>query len=485
MGTKDPTAGTSLEAVIGLEVHVQLKTRSKMFCACENRFGAEPNSLTCPVCLGLPGSLPVVNRAAVESAVRVGLSCGSRIALYTKFDRKNYFYPDLPKNYQISQFDLPIAEGGAVPIHMDGVRRSIGLVRVHLEEDAGKNIHVAGKPESWVDLNRCGVPLLEIVSCPEMHTPEEAGAYLRMLRLMLLYLGVSDCNMEEGSLRCDSNVSIRPRGSAVLETRAEIKNLNSFTNVENAIGHEISRQMKLRAEGRPVVQQTLLYDAERDETRVLRSKEEAHDYRYFPDPDLAPLHLDPAWIEGLRAGLPEMPIARIERFQEALGLPKYQAEVLGRDKEAADYFEEALRSYPGAQDLANFILNIVLEDVNSRGVSIRELGLSPSRLASLLRAMEAGLVSRPRARDLYRAMLSRDAPVEEIVASQGLGQISEEGELRRAVAEALEAHPSAVEDVKNGKKNSVNFLMGQVMRRTRGQGNPAVIVKLIEESLGA
>jgi aspartyl-tRNA(Asn)/glutamyl-tRNA(Gln) amidotransferase subunit B len=414
----------------------------------------------------------------------VGLACGSRISLYTKFDRKNYFYPDLPKNYQISQFDLPIAEGGSVDIELEGVRRSIGLVRVHLEEDAGKNIHVAGRPESWVDLNRCGVPLLEIVSRPEMHTPEEAGAYLRMLRLVLLSLGVSDCNMEEGSLRCDSNVSIRPRGSSALETRAEIKNLNSFTNVEKAIGHEISRQMKLRAEGRPVVQQTLLYDAERDETRVLRGKEEAHDYRYFPDPDLAPLHLEPAWIEELRAGLPELPLARMERFQATLGLPRYQAEVLGRDKDAAYYFEEALRSYPGAQELANAILNIVLEDVNERGVSIRELGLSPSRLASLLRAVDSGLVSRQRARDLYRAMLSSEASVEELVVSRGLGQISEEGELRGLVREVLEAHPSAVEDVKKGKKNSVNFLMGQVMRRTRGQGNPGVIVKLIEECLG-
>lgn len=481
----DPTDGTPFEAIIGLEVHVQLGTRSKMFCGCENRFGAEPNSLTCPVCLGHPGSLPVVNRVAIEHAVKVGLACGSSVARFTKFDRKNYYYPDLPKNYQISQYDLPIASGGQVEMLLDGEPRKVGLIRIHLEEDAGKNIHAVDRPESRVDLNRTGVPLLEIVSLPELRAPVEAGAYLRMLRLIMLYLGVSDCNMEEGSLRCDSNVSIRPRGSDHLETRTEIKNLNSFTHVEEALDFEIQRQMGIRAAGREVVQETRLYDPDRRETRPMRSKEEAQDYRYFPDPDLAPIRLEDSWIEGIRRRLPELPLQRHSRFVEDLGVSTYHAEVLVRDPELAGYFEECLRFHERPRELANWMLNAVMEEMNARGVGAREIGISPQRLAELVKAVEAGRVSHQKSRDVFKAMLGNEADVGATIRSLGLEQISDDAFLRGAVVDAIAANPAAAEDVKAGKKKSVNFLVGQVMRKTKGQGNPTIIARLVEEILGS
>ena len=480
----DPTDGTPLEAVIGLEVHCQLKTRTKMFCSCENRFGAEPNSLVCPVCLGHPGSLPVVNRKAVEYAIKVGLACGCEIARFTKFDRKNYYYPDLPKNYQISQYDLPICKGGSVDVAGEGTSHRIGLVRIHLEEDAGKNIHADGAAESWVDLNRAGVPLLEIVSQPDMRTPEEAGAYLRMLRLIMLYLDVSDCNMEEGSLRCDVNVSIRPRGSTRLETRTEIKNLNSFTNIENALVHEIRRQMKLRESGQPVIQQTLLFDPQRGETRVLRGKEEAHDYRYFPEPDLAPLTFTEESLAAAGATLPELPAARLRRFQSDLGLGAYHADVLVRDVGLANFFEEAVAKYAKPQAVANWVVNALLEEMNARGLGAQEAGISPGRLADLVRAIDEGKVSNQKARDVFKAMLGNEKDVAAAIRELGLEQISDDGILRGAVRDVLRAHPGPVDDVRKGKKNSVNFLVGQVMRSTKGQANPGMVLKMIEEELG-
>ena len=478
--TKGLAEDSPFEAVIGLEVHVQLGTRSKMFCGCENRFGAVPNSLVCPVCLGFPGSLPVANETAIEYAVRVGLACGCTIATATKFDRKNYFYPDQPKNYQISQFDQPICSGGAVSMYVDGTKRSVRLNRIHLEEDAGKNVHVDGEPTSWVDLNRTGVPLIEIVSEPEMRSPEEAGAYMRMLRQIMLYLGVSDCNMEEGSLRCDSNVSIRPRDSKELETRTEIKNLNSFTNVENAVAYEIRRQVKLRQQGEAIVQETRLFDPDRGETRSMRGKEEAHDYRYFPDPDLAPLRLDKDWIEGIRADLPELPLERCDRFQDVLGLSAYHAEVLTKDKEVADFLEATLAEGASTQEAANWVVNAVREEMNTRNVGVGEIGLTPARLAALVAAINADKVSKQKARDVFRGMLGTDASVEEVIERLGLGQISDDSVLREAVQRVLAAHPEAVEDVRQGKKQSVNFLMGQVMRETKGKANPGVIAKMIQ-----
>jgi aspartyl-tRNA(Asn)/glutamyl-tRNA(Gln) amidotransferase subunit B len=481
----DPTEGTPFEAVIGLEVHVQLKTRSKMFCGCENRFGAEPNTLTCPVCLGHPGSLPAVNRQAVESAMRVGLACGCEIARSTKFDRKNYYYPDLPKNYQISQYDVPICKGGGIEIYVGEEKRRIGLTRIHLEEDAGKNIHAEGLPESWVDLNRAGVPLLEIVSQPDLRTPDDAGAYLRTLRLILLYLGVSDCNMEEGSLRCDVNVSIRSRGSDRLETRTEIKNLNSFTNIENALAHEIRRQIKVRSNGGQIEQQTLLYDPARGETRVMRGKEEAHDYRYFPEPDLTPMAFTAEAIAAVREGLPELPVARFERFQRQLGLPAYHADVLIRDREMADYFEECLRLYPQPQPVANWVVNAIREEANARGVTAAAAGVSPARLADLVRAIEEGKVSNQKARDVFKAMLGNETPVSDVIRALGFEQISDDSFLRDAVKAAIAEHPGPSEDVRKGKKGSINFLVGQVMRRTKGQANPGMVARLVEELLGS
>jgi len=472
------------EAVIGLEVHVQLNTRTKMFCGCENRFGAEPNTLVCPVCLGHPGSLPVINKKAIECSVTVGLACGCDIAGSTKFDRKNYYYPDLPKNYQISQYDMPLCKGGGVLIHVGEEERRIRLTRIHLEEDAGKNIHSETEPESWVDLNRTGVPLLEIVSEPDLRTPEEAGAYLRMLRLIMLYLGVSDGNMEEGSLRCDVNVSIRPSGSEQLETRTEIKNLNSFTNVEKALAHEIRRQVKVRSQGEEIVQQTLLFDPERGETRAMRGKEEAHDYRYLPDPDLAPLKLGEEWVEGLRATLPELPIAKYERFQESFGLSAYLAGILHRDPALAAFFEESVQLYNKPQPVANWVVNAVLEETHTRGRPVSEIGLSPQRLAELVRSIDEGKVSNQKARDVFKALLGNEKGVEEVIKSLGLEQISDDSLLKEVVEEVIKAHPGPVDDVRQGKKNSINFLVGQVMKRTRGQANPGMVMKMIEKSVG-
>ena len=478
----DPAAGTAYEAVIGLEVHVQLNTATKMFCACKNQFGAEANSQTCPVCVGMPGSLPVINLHAVESTVCAGLACGCEIASFTKWDRKNYYYPDLPKGYQISQYDLPLCGKGAVEFYVGSTKKRTRLSRIHLEEDAGKNIHVEGQPESWVDLNRAGVPLLEIVSEPDIRTPEEAGAYMRMLRLIMLYLEISDCNMEEGSLRCDANVSIRPRGSTELQTRCEIKNLNSFTNVENALAHEIKRQIEICTSGRQVVQETRLYDPERGVTRAMRGKEEAHDYRYFPEPDLAPLTLAPDLIEAKRQALPELPLARLERFQESVALSPYHAEVLVRDRAMADYFEASHELYPTSpREIANWVVNNVREEMNARGVDASDIGVSPQRLVDLVKATEEGKVSKQKARDVFKAMLGNDKSAVEVIEALGLSQISDDSLLRRAVEEVIAEQPKAVGDVREGKKQSVNFLVGQVMRKTKGKANPGMVAKMIQE----
>jgi len=472
------------ESVIGLEVHVQLSTRTKMFCRCQNRFGAPPNSQTCPVCLGHPGTLPVINRAAVESAVRAGLACGSEIARYTKFDRKNYYYPDLPKNYQISQYDLPICAGGVVDFFSGGRRRRVGLVRIHLEEDAGKNIHAAGLPESHVDLNRAGVPLLEVVSAPDLRTPEEAGAYLKMLRLIMVHLGVSDCNMEEGSLRCDANVSIRPRGSDQLETRTEIKNINSFSFVMSALEYEIGRQIEVREGGGKIVQETRLYDSARDETRPMRGKEEAHDYRYFPEPDLAPIEIDEGWLARLREGMPPLPIARMDRYMNECGLPYYDADVLVQDRQVAEYFEECLKLSPSAKALSNWLINEVFGLMNQQKLGIRELGLPPGRLVELVQSVESGTVSKAGGRDLFPRIVGSTRPIAEIVAEMGIAQVSDDSFIRREVEAVVAENPSVVEDLRKGKKNAQNFLVGQVMRRTKGKANPAAVSEMIGKITG-
>ena len=473
------------EPVIGLEVHVQLSTRTKMFCRCANRFGAEPNSLTCPVCLGHPGSLPVINEQAIESAIRLGLACGCTIARSSKFDRKNYFYPDLPKGYQISQFDQPICDGGQVDFFVDGKKQTVGLVRIHLEEDAGKNIHAHGSSVSTVDLNRAGVPLLEIVSRPDIHSPEEAGAYLKTLRLILVRLGVSECNMEEGSLRCDANVSIRPRGATHLETRCEIKNVNSFTFVMNALEHEIARQIALREAGETIVQETRQYDAERDETRSMRGKEEAHDYRYFPEPDLPPLQVSEATIAALRPTIPEHPVIWMERAMRERELSFYDAEVLVQDRAISEYFDACVALGASPKAVSNWLVNDVFQILNTRKCSVGEIGLPPDRLVELVRVVEKGEISKQGGRDLLPRLLGNTRPIGEIIAEMGLVQISDDSFLRKEAEAVFAEHAAVVQDLKSGKKNALNFLVGQVMRRTKGKANAAAVSAVIQQLAGS
>ena len=469
------------ETVIGLEVHCQLRTLSKMFCRCENRFGAPPNSLTCPVCLGHPGTLPVINETAVEYAILAGLALDCEIGRETKFDRKNYFYPDQPKNYQISQFDMPICLGGHVRVATEGTERDIRLVRIHLEEDAGKNIHAEGRPKSMVDLNRAGTPLLEIVSEPDIRRPLEAAEYLRTLRLMMLYLGISDCNMEEGSLRCDCNVSIRSRGSDKLETRTELKNLNSFTAVASALEYEIARQIEVRESGGEIVQETRLYDPDRNETRSMRGKEEAHDYRYFPEPDLAPLKIDDKRLEACRAKLPRLPDEVRERFFGVYGLPEYDTGLLVEDPAAVVFFERCAELYSEPKKISNWIINDLFQEKNERKVSFGELSLTPERLVELLETVDRKEVSHQGGRDVLKRLFEQDAPVAKLISELGLGMISDDSVIRDAVKKALADNPSVVEDVKSGKKNAGNFLMGQVMKATKGKANPGEVMRLITE----
>ncbi|GFN22255.1 Asp-tRNA(Asn)/Glu-tRNA(Gln) amidotransferase subunit GatB [Thermanaeromonas sp. C210] len=473
------------EAVIGLEVHVELKTESKAFCSCTTAFGGEPNTHVCPVCLGLPGVLPVINRRMVEFGLRTALALNCTIAPMCKFDRKNYYYPDLPKNYQISQYDMPLARNGYLEIEVDGEKKRIGITRVHMEEDAGKLIHVEGPngDYSLVDYNRAGVPLLEIVSEPDLRSPEEARAYMEKLKAILEYIDVSDCKMQEGSLRCDANVSVRPKGATSFGTKTEVKNMNSFRALQRALSYEIQRQIELLEKGERVVQETRAWDEDKQVTYTMRSKEEAHDYRYFPEPDLVPLAIDQEWIEKVRAGLPELPDARRERLVRQYGLPEYDAGIITGSRALADYFERAVALFPDAKQVSNWLMGDFLRLLNAQGLEPNQAPVTPENLAELLKLQEEGVISIKIAKQVFEEMFATGKGAREIVQAKGLVQISDVAELTPIVERVLASHPKVVEDYRNGKEKALGFLVGQVMKETKGKANPSLVNKLLKERL--
>jgi aspartyl-tRNA(Asn)/glutamyl-tRNA(Gln) amidotransferase subunit B len=475
------------EPVIGLEVHAQLLTRTKLFCGCANRFGAQPNTLVCPVCLALPGALPVPSRRSVTLALRAALALGCRVNEVSVFERKNYFYPDLPKGYQISQYERPLAVDGTIEVAgADGARRGVRVQRVHMEEDAGKLLHEGfawSDAKSGVDLNRAGVPLIEIVSAPDLRSPEEAHQYLTALRAVLLFAEVSDCNMEEGSLRCDANVSVRPRGQQALGTRAEIKNLNSFRNVARAVEHEIARQVAVVESGGTVVQETRLWNADRGETLPMRSKEEAHDYRYFPEPDLPPLLVDAAWVEQVRAGLPELPAARRERFAAEYGIPAYDAGVLTQERALADYFEAAAAASGDPKSASNWVMTEVLRKLKDDARPLADCPVSPAGLAALLKLVSAGTISGKIAKDVFEKMWATGEEPARIVEREGLSQVSDERALAAIAAELVAASPEQAASYRAGKTAALGWFVGQVMKRTGGRANPQLVNALLRQAL--
>lgn len=472
------------EVVIGLEVHAQLKTKSKIFCSCSTQFGAGPNENTCPVCTGMPGMLPVLNTRAVEYAVKMAMAVDCTVNRRSLFARKNYFYPDLPMGYQISQFELPVAEHGHIIIHTDKGEKRIGITRIHMENDAGKNIHSATDNASYVDLNRAGVPLIEIVSEPDMRSAEEAVAYLKSLRAILVYLGICDGNLEEGSFRCDANVSIRPRGQREFGTRAELKNMNSFRNIQRAIEYEVERQIDLVEDGDQVVQETRLFDAAKGVTRSMRGKEEAHDYRYFPDPDLLPLIIGEEQMVRWRSELPELPEARYHRFQEALGLPEYDAQVLTAEKEVADYFEAALAVYNEPKKISNWVMGEVMRELNDRGVTLAECKLCPGDLGKLVKLVDDGLVSGTIAKNVFKELFETGGDPEAHVKAKGLAQISDTSAIETLVDEVLAENPSEVERYRGGDKKLTGFFVGQVMKKSKGKANPGLVNQLLAKKIG-
>lgn len=474
------------EAVIGLEVHAQLATESKIFSGSSTAYGGSPNSQTDPVVLGLPGVLPVLNQRAVEFAIRIGLAANCTIARRSQFARKHYFYPDLPKGYQISQFDDPICQGGYIEIETrDGEPKKIRLNRIHMEEDAGKSVHdpaIAGS-ETLIDLNRSGVPLVEIVSEPDLRTAQEANAYLQKLHQLVTYLQICDGNMEEGSFRCDANVSVRLAGETQLGVKTELKNMNSFRNVEQAIQYEIDRQIGIVSQGKRVVSETLLWDADAATVRSMRSKEEAHDYRYFPEPDLPILNITPEWVAGIRSSLPELPDVRKKRFEEIMGLSAYDAGILSDDRDLADYFEAVVNEGAEMQLAANWVINEALRTLKERKLAIRQYPLSAKRFAGLLKLISKKTISAKIARDIYEMMLDNDQDALAIVKAKALGQISDENELAGVVEKIVADNQEQAEQFRNGKDKLLSFFVGQAMKATRGKADPAIVNRLLLEKL--
>jgi aspartyl-tRNA(Asn)/glutamyl-tRNA(Gln) amidotransferase subunit B len=479
---------SDFQVVLGLEVHAQLLTRTKIFCGCSTAFGAEPNTQVCPVCLALPGALPWLNEKVIELAVRAGLALGCEIRERSVFARKNYFYPDLPKGYQISQYELPVCEGGGLAVTSGDGERFVRLVRIHLEEDAGKNVHDVSPGASGVDLNRAGTPLLEIVSEPDLRSADEAVEYLKALRAILVWLGVNDGNMQEGSLRCDANVSVMPRGSGKLGTRCEIKNMNSFRFIKQAIEYEARRQVDVVEGGGTVVQETRLFDPDRGETRSMRGKEEAHDYRYFPEPDLPPLVVPPALVERVRRELPELPRARAARYQRELGLSAYDAGLLVQDRRAADFFDAALGDAGGgaeaAKKVANWMNGEIARLANDSGLEPGAWRMTPAQLAAVVGLVDGGTLGGPGAKQVVEEVFRSGADPAEVVRARGLAQVSDASEIEGAVDRVLAASPAEVERYRGGNRKLLGFFVGQVMRETKGKANPAVVNDLLKRKLG-
>jgi aspartyl-tRNA(Asn)/glutamyl-tRNA(Gln) amidotransferase subunit B len=476
------------EAVIGLEVHAQMLTETKAFCGCSTKFGNPPNSNVCPICLGLPGVLPVLNKRLVEFAIKMGLATNCRIAPYSVFARKNYFYPDLPKGYQISQFEEPICSEGFIEIEkQDGTKRRIGLVRIHMEEDAGKLIHDQDT-DTLVDLNRCGTPLLEIVSKPDIRSAEEAYLYLMQIKQIVTYLEICDGNMEEGSLRCDANVSLRLRGATQLGTKVEIKNMNSFRNVERALDVEIERQYAILEHGGTILQETMLYNADTNTVKPMRSKEEANDYRYFPEPDLVPVVIDDSWIEKLRQAQPELPTERRDRFIRDYAIPKYDANILTLEKEVADYYEKIvsslkLRSKDAYKQASNYVMTDILRVVNERSIKVNNFPIKPENIARMIDLINEGTISTKIAKDVFEEMLQSEKNPDSIVEEKGLRQVSDQSEIDRVVEEVLQSNPDEVQRYIGGKDKVFGFFVGEVMKKTKGKANPKVLNELLRKKL--
>ncbi len=473
---------TNFETVIGLEVHVELKTASKIFSPSPNAFGSEPNANVNPIDLGYPGVLPVLNEEAVNYAMKASMAINCDIATNTKFDRKNYFYPDNPKAYQISQFDQPIGENGWIDIEVNGEKKRIGITRLHLEEDAGKLTH-GDDGYSTVDYNRQGTPLVEIVSEPDIRTPEEAYAYLEKLKNIIQYTGVSDCKMEEGSLRCDANISIRPVGQEEFGTKTELKNLNSFSFVQKGLEFEEKRQREVLLNGGEILQETRRYDEQKKETILMRVKEGSDDYRYFPEPDLVPLYIDEEWKERIRAEIPELPDARRQRYVEDLDLPTYDAAVLTSTKEMSDFFEETIQAGADTKQASNWLMGEVSAYMNKQQVEIQDLKMTPASLAKMIQLIEDGTISSKMAKKVFAELVEKGGDPEKIVKDKGLVQISDEGQLRDIITGILDQNEQSIIDYKNGKDKALGFLVGQTMKATKGQANPPMVNKIILEEI--
>ena len=468
--------------MVGLEIHCQLNTKSKAFCGCSTEFGKPANTNVCPVCLALPGALPVLNRRVVEDAVKLGLATGCTIAPRSILARKNYFYPDLPKGYQISQYEEPVCSGGTVRVDTDEGHKDVRLVRIHIEEDAGKSIHDIGD-DTFIDVNRCGVPLLEIVSYPDIRSAREASLYLQKLHQIVKYLGISDGNMEEGSLRCDANVSVRLKGAEKYGTRTEIKNMNSFKSVEKAIEYEEMRHIDILENGGTIAQETRLWDADKQETRSMRGKEFAHDYRYFPDPDLVPIRIDNEMLERLKLELPEFPDARAERFVQEFGIPAYDVGVLTAEREVADYFEAVVRACGDAKAASNWVMGEVLRKLKERNVPVASFSVSPERLGDLVGLIAGGTISNTIAKQVFERMLETGDGARTIVEKEGLAQVSDTAEIEKAVQGVIEANPGQVGQYRSGKTKVFGFFVGQCMKAMKGKANPVVVNEILKQKL--